>query len=64
MKRLTLERAVAENGAELTDEELVTHTSMINKNTIEARVIIVFEDQDGTEWEYNDVRKFRLKKKA
>jgi hypothetical protein len=63
VKRLTLERAIEENGATLIDEEVVTHTGHADKNTIEARVILVYRDKDGTEWEYNDVRKFRLKKK-
>jgi hypothetical protein len=63
MKRLSLEKAIEQNGATLVDEELVTHTGSPSRNTIDARVIIVYRDKDGTEWEFNDVRRFTLKRK-
>ena len=63
VKRLTLERAIEGNGAVPVEETVLAHTATgLNKNTLEARVIIVFRDKDGTEWEYNDTKKFRLKK--
>lgn len=63
MKRQTLEEAIENNGAEPVEETVLSHTGFgLNKNTLEARVIIVFRDKDGNEWEYNGCKKFRLKR--
>jgi hypothetical protein len=59
----TLEWAVENNQAKPIEETVLPHTGGLHKNTVEARVIIVFRDKNGVEWVYNDVRKFRLTRK-
>ena len=60
----TLEKSIPDSNDVvefLTREEIIVHAG-VEKNTLEARVILTVELPDGTRFEHNGIHKFSLKR--